>query len=223
MTSVPRSYCEYSAEEVEVARRYEDAQKALWEFRVDEYAREFYDDVRSPTLNDPFELTCTVILDGEQYKCTFDVELWQIGPARSRSRVNWVLPGKVEVTYIADGLIRRHKTIDMILEDQHGSGSVGTFIDTWDDLEMDIVWNDFLLIFLKFDENTIRYYNPDNPYRLEIVEDVVKRHFEIYASPQASRGREFEGYAFIDNGEEDEEMPSFWQYVASSLIESIPQ
>lgn len=217
MTSVPRSYCEYSDEEVEAARRYEGAQRALWEFRVDEYAREFYEDVRSPTPDDPFELTCTVTLDGEQYKCTFDVELWEIDPARSRSRVNWDLPGKVEVTYIADGSIRRHKTIDLILEDQYGSGTVGIFIDNWDDMEMDILWNDYLLIFLKFDENTIRYHNPDTPYLLEVVEDVVKRHFEIYASPQASRGREFEGYGFVNNEEEADEIPSLSQSDASSV------
>lgn len=195
MTSVPRSFLEFSQGEVEAEERYEAGIRLVWEPEVENHARDFYRDVREPTPYETFEISSTVKLCGEQYRCFFEVQLWEF--RGSRSLLHWVTPGQVEVTYIVDGRQWRQKTLDLRLENRDGA-SVGIFIDYWDDMEEDLEWDNYLLIFLKFDEGTIRYYNPNDPSReLVIVREVMKRHCEIYASPEASRGCEFDDFGFV--------------------------
>ncbi|KUL92195.1 hypothetical protein ZTR_02470 [Talaromyces verruculosus] len=219
MTAMPRSFVEFSPEEVEAEENYAEQNKLNWEPEVEMYARDFYRDVTAPRPDEPLEIFSTVKLDEERYRCIFEVRLWEVRGS-NRSLLNWDMPGQVEVTYIPDGIEWRKKTINLRLEARDGAESVGIFIDDWDDVEEDLGWERYLLILIKFDEGTIRYYHPHNPYETVVVGDVIKRHYEIYSSPQASRGCEFEDFGYICSeppSPENQEQSSLSEWDESSM------
>lgn len=209
---MPRSFVEFSPEEVEAEERYAEQNKLDWEPEVEMYARDFYRDV---TPCESLEISSTVKLDEERYRCIFEVRLWEVR-GNNRSLLNWDMPVKVEVTYIPDGMQWRKKTINLRLEARDGAESVGIFIDDCDDVEEDLEWERYLLIFIEFEEDTIRYYHPNTPYETVVVGEAMKRHFEIYSSPQASRGCEFEDFGYICSEPsspeiQEESSPSEWE------------
>lgn len=203
---MPRTFRQFSEEELEAEEYYENLKRADWKITVSEQIREYYRDIRVPRLHDFLRMTSIIKLDEEQYRCTFNVRLWEVRDwnsaglvnwISSRSALNWVRPGQVEVTYIVDGVEWRKKTLDLRIEAQDGAEPAGTFID---DIGEELEWDEFLLIFLKFDANSIRYYKPDSDLssadRPQVVGEVTKHHHEIYNSPEASRGREFNEFGY---------------------------
>lgn len=206
MTSMPRSFRHFTEEQLKAEKNYEYLKRTGWMIAVNDQLREFYGDTRVPRLYDLLRMTSTLKLDEEQYRCTFNVQLWEVRNSysgglvdwiRNRSAVNWVRPGQVEVTYIVDGVEWRKKTLDLRIEVQDNAEPAATFID---DIGEELKWDNFLLIFLKFDAGSIRYHNPDSALssanRPLVLREVMKHHHEIYNSPQASRGREFTDFGY---------------------------
>jgi hypothetical protein len=117
--------------------------------------------------------------------------------------LRWFTPGQVEITYIADQREIRKKTIGLVLSQRNWTGSVATLTDN---IGWELQWQNFLLIRLIFNANTIKYLRPDSTSEeLEVVGELNIRHYRIYSSPKASLGRYFDDFGYVSLDQSDQE------------------
>lgn len=191
----------FSAPSEERAR--EDQMYERWEPIVLIRAAEFYEGLRRPEPNEFFRMTSTLVPCDEQFTYRFRVLLYGLMEDEMLHPLRWVTPGQVEITYIADGSEIRKETIGLVLSRHNRTGSVATLTDN---IGEELSWQNFLLIRLTFNENTIKYLKPDSTSEEpEVVGELKIRHYRIYSSPKASLGRYFDDFGHVSSDQSDQE------------------